>query len=210
MDVIEEIRLKVIATNRGISPSPEDAQKARSLSGSAYGVRFSNERRRVLLSYLAGIMDSDGYFKIERRKVKGMISPHYRIAIGAAQVVPSPAIELLARTFRGNVRLRQQKRNTQRPLATWRIYDRMAVPAIEALLPRLINKAPEARLLLRVRELKARGKLGLTEWVHANRWRRRVKMRKQCYTPEQVRELDRLYLTLKALHSGLPPYDMPG
>lgn len=191
---------------------PSDAENTRMPMDSferLSDIYFDWKQRHVLLSYLAGIMDSDGYFKIERRKVRGMLNPYYRIAMGVSQVAPSPAIELLARTFGGNVKLREAKRDTQRPLYTWRIYDRMAVPALEALLPFLVNKAPEARILLRVRELKAQGKLGLTEWVHANRWRPHVKMRKRCYTPEQVAELDTLYQTLKALHAGRTPFTLP-
>ncbi len=84
-----------------------------------------------------------------------------------------------------------------------------AVPALEALLPHLVIKAPQARLLLQLRELKARGKLGMTEWVHRTRWQRPIKMRKRCYTAEQVREFDRLYRTGKVLHGDSPPYVLP-
>ena len=113
-----------------------------------------------------------------------MINPHYRIKIGAGQVAPSPAIELLAETFGGTIRVRGDGRKGHRPLARWSLFDKSAVPALEALLPYLVIKAPQARLLLQLRELKAKGKLATTEWVHRTRWQRPIKMRKRCYSPE--------------------------
>lgn len=156
------------------------------------------------------MMDSDGNFKMERKRVRGMLNPHYRIAIRASQVYPSPAIELFAGTFGGNVNVRNSGGAGHRPLAHWALYDRSAEPAIAALLPYLVIKAPEARLLLRLRELKAAPKEGLTEWVHANRWHEAVRMWKRCYSEAQVRAFDRLYLTLRALHAGVAPLDLPG
>jgi len=57
--------------------------------------------REQLLSYLAGIIDSDGNLRIERKRVEGVIGHHYRINIRCGQVLPSRAVELLAKTFGG-------------------------------------------------------------------------------------------------------------
>src|SRR3989449_6720542 len=138
--------------------------------------------RKQLLSYLAGIIDSDGNLRIEKRRVKGMIGPHYRINIRCGQVLPSRAVELLAATFGGRVGLSKSRRPNQRDLATWSLHDKMAEPAIRALLPYLVVEKTEALHLLQLRRLKAEGKQGVTEWVHANRWRDSVRMRKRCYT----------------------------
>ncbi|MFQ5987160.1 MAG: hypothetical protein ACE5KQ_07360 [Thermoplasmata archaeon] len=138
-----------------------------------------------------------------------MINPFYRIKIGAAQVAPSPAIELLSEVFGGRVRVRNYDGPRYRPMARWSLYDRSAVPALEALLPYLVIKVPQARLLLQLRERKARGKLGVTEWTHKTRWQRPIKMRKRCYSLEQVREFERLYKIVKALHADSPPYELP-
>jgi hypothetical protein len=154
-------------------------------------------------------MDSDGTFKIEKRRVDAMINPFYRIKIGAGQVAPSPAINLLAKAFGGTVRIRDDGRKGHRPMARWSLFDKSAVPALGALLPYLVIKAPQARLLLQLRERKARGKLGFTEWTHKTRGPRPIKMRKRCYSPEQVREFDRLYQIVKALHADSPPYELP-
>ncbi len=201
---MERIRQRVLSLNRGqIKPQADPSREQ-------HRNRVAEVKEVEVLAYLAGVMDGDGYFKMEKRRVKGMINPHYRIKIGAGQVAPSLAIELLAETFGGTIRVRGDGHKGHSPLARWSLFDKSAVPALEALLPYLVIKAPQARLLLQLRELKAKGKLGTTEWVHPNRWHRQVKMRKRCYTPEQVQKFERLHITLKALHSGLPPFDLPG
>ncbi len=116
--------------------------------------------REQLLSYLAGIIDSDGNLRIEKRRVKRMIGPHYRINIRCGQVLPSPAVELLAGTFGGRVGLRKSHRPNHRDLATWSLHDESAEPAIRALLPYLVVKKTEALYLLELRRLKAQGKQG--------------------------------------------------
>ena len=158
--------------------------------------------REETLAYLAGIMDSDGNFRIEKKGVPEMLSPHYRINIRAAQVRPSPAIELLAKTFGGNMTSRRARRPNRRDLVSWSLHDRSAAAAINELYPYLVVKKHEAELLLELRQLKGQGKKGITEWVHANRWHPAVTMRKRCYTREQVAEFERIHREVQALHSG--------
>lgn len=154
-------------------------------------------------AYLAGIMDSDGSFRVETRRVPEMRSGlHYRISIRRAQVAPSPAVKLLAKTFGGSLSIKKSKHPNLRHLDFWSLHDRSAVPAIESLLPHLRVKWREAVLLLELRRLKERRKDGLTEWVHPNRWHTAVTMRKRCYTPEQVSEFERIHRAVQALHSG--------
>ena len=202
--LLEELRIRVMRLNRGTAGKPDSSEVAH--VGETNSSNFTHGQRTA---YLAGLIDSDGTLKIEKRRVKRMINLHYRIKIGAAQVEPSPAINLLARTFGGTIRVRGNGREGHRPIARWGLFDKAAVPAIERLLPYLVIKAPQARLLLQLRERKARGKLGITEWTHKTRWGRPLKMRKRCYSPEQVREFDQLYQIVKALHADGPPYELP-
>lgn len=153
-------------------------------------------------AYLAGIMDSDGSFRVEKRQVRGMLHPHYRINIRCAQVAPSAAIDLLATTFGGRPGVRRAERPHARALATWSLHDRAAVPAIRRLLPHLIVKSDEAWLLVELRWLKAEGKKATTNWEHPNRWHNRVKMRKRCYSLAQVASFERIYRKIQSLHAG--------
>ncbi len=194
---MERIRQRVLSLNRGQITPRTDSSREREM------------KRSEVLAYLAGVMDSDGSFKIEKRRVKRMINPHYRIKIGAGQVSPSPAIDLLAGTFGGTIRVRGDGHKGHRPIAHWSLFDKSAVPALEALLPYLVIKAPQARLLLQLRERKAKGKLATTEWVHRTRGPRPIKMRKRCYSKAQVGTFERLYRTVKALHADSPPLTLP-
>lgn len=158
-----------------------------------------------ILAYLAGVMDSDGSFRVEKRQVRGMLGPHYRICIRCAQVVPSPAVELLAQTLGGRLGVQKSRRPSCRDLVIWSLHDKSTVPAIEALLPHLIVKRAEAYLLLDLRRLKGKGKKGMTEWRHPNRWRASVRMRKRCYTTDQVAQFERIHRAVQTLHSGGVP-----
>jgi hypothetical protein len=191
LEAMERIRGRVLALHEGKCFAPTNTHR-------------ETWTQEETLAYLAGVMDSDGNFRITRRPVKGMLGPHYRINIRAAQVLPSPAVSLLAKTFGGNVTIKRSKRPTQRDLVSWSLFDKMAVPAIMALLPYLVVKTPEAYLLLELRRLKDKGKEGLTEWEHQTRWHRPVKMHKGCYTPVQVANFEFIHRLVMGLHSGEP------
>ena len=165
--------------------------------------------RREVHAYLAGIIDSDGNLRVEKKRVRRMLAPLYRINIRCAQVVPSPAVALLAKTFGGHLAVRKSRMPNQRDLVLWSLHDRAAMRALEALAPYLLVKQAEANLLLDLRRLKAQGKQGVTEWVHANRWRDSVKMRKRCYTTAQVSAFERIHRRVQALHSSVPEWPDP-
>ena len=160
--------------------------------------------KREIHAYLAGVVDSDGNLRIEKKRVRDMLGPNYRINIRCAQVVPSPALELFAKTFGGRLAVRKSQSPNERDLISWSLHDRAAMRAVEALALHVIVKLAEANLLPDLRHLKAEGKHGETEWVHANRWRDSVKMRKRCYTSEQVAAFERIYRAVQALHSAAP------
>ncbi len=153
-----------------------------------------------LLAYLAGIMDSDGNFRIEKKRVTGMRWPHYRINMRCAQTAPSPAVSLLSLAFGGQVATLNQRRPNCRDLASWGVHDRAAAPAIEALLPFLRLKWVDACLLLQLRHLKSLGKDDLTMWHHRNRWQRVIPMRKRSYSAGQVAQFERTRQTPLGVH----------
>jgi len=131
-----------------------------------------------------------------------MIGPHYRIGIRCSQVVPSAAVELLARTFGGRIGAKRSTQPNHRDLVSWSLSDKSAARAVEALLPYLRVKPREAQMLLELRGLKVRGKKGFTMWTHRTRWQRPLQMRKRCYTPDQNAEFERIHRAVQALHAG--------
>lgn len=152
------------------------------------------------LAYLAGTLDSDGNFRILKKRGQRMRWPYYQINVRCAQVLPSPAVELLCQTFGGRVSTKRERRANHRDLAMWSINDRTAFDAVTALLPHLRVKSADASLLLKLRELKSRGKEDLTECRHRTRWQRVIPMRKRSYSEEQVAEFDQVKEALQALH----------
>lgn len=161
--------------------------------------------REETFAYLAGVMDSDGNFRIVKRRVPDMLCPHYRINIRCAQVMPSPAVSLLATVFGGRTAIKKATRPGYRNLASWSVYDKEAERATVALLPFLRVKWVEACFLLGLRQLKSRRKEGLTEWEHRTRWQRLTKMRKRAYSTDQVADFERFYVSVRALHAGPSP-----
>lgn len=70
---MERIRQRVLSLHRGQTKPEGDLSREQSEN------RVGGEKGAEVPPYLAGVMDSDGTFKIEKRKVKRMINPHFRI-----------------------------------------------------------------------------------------------------------------------------------
>ena len=153
------------------------------------------------LAYLAGIMDSDGNFRILRKRGLGMRWPYYQINVRCAQAFPSPAIQLLCQTFGGKISTKRGKSPNHRDLASWGLHDKAAFEAVVRLLPHLRVKSADAWLLLELRRLKSRGKQDLTEWEHRTRWQQVIPMRNRSYSETQVAQFDQLHRAIQALHS---------
>lgn len=200
---VEEIRKTLVSLQRGkwdvsTMPLPLSPDVAPSGGGPPLHSGWADEET---LAYLAGIMDSDGNFRVCRKHVRDMRWPNYRINIRCAQVTPSPAVELLLATFGGTVTLVKDNRPDHRNLLAWSLFDQAAGAAVKALLPYLRVKWVEACLLLQLRELKTRGKADLTVWEHRNRWRLVARMRKRSYSAEQVAEFERIRLAVISQHT---------
>lgn len=156
--------------------------------------------REETLAYLAGIMDSDGNFRIYLQTVCAMRWPHYRMNIRCAQVEPSKAVQLLSTTFGGRITKKKARWENHRDLVEWNLHDRAASIAIDSLLPYLRVKWVEACLLLELRHMKSLGMEDLTEWEHLTRWKHYARMRKRSYSAGQVAEFERVRQELLGIH----------
>jgi hypothetical protein len=119
-------------------------------------------------AYMAGAMDSDGYFTIKKstyaiRVRKDAGNPVYSEKLGLHQVTPQIP-ELLRAAFGGSVLLAPQQTPNSRPLYRWDITDRNAAGACEALLPFLRIKRRQAELILELRRSKAEGFGQVAHW----------------------------------------------
>ncbi len=159
------------------------------------------------LAYLAGIIDSDGNFRILKKRGRRMRWPYYQMIVRCAQVKPSPAIELLAQTLGGSISTKRERRPNHRDLDLWTAHDRAALAATTDLLPFLRVKSQDAWLILELRRLKSRGKEDLTEWEHRTRWQRVIPMRKRSYSARQVAQFEEVQHALQELHRVRPFFD---
>lgn len=111
-----------------------------------------------VLAYLAGAMDSDGYFTIKRStyhmRVRGDAkNPVFSEKIGLHQVTPQVP-HLLKECFGGICSLSKPANENSKPLWRFTATDKNAARACEMLMPYLIIKKRQAELLLELRESK--------------------------------------------------------
>lgn len=111
------------------------------------------------LAYLAGAMDSDGFFTIRRdtyhkRVRKDASNPVYCERMGLKQVTPDIP-NLLRDTFEGHLYQHKAQRENGKPLWVWIATDLRASNVAKALLPYLRVKRRQAELLLELRESKS-------------------------------------------------------
>lgn len=110
-----------------------------------------------VLAYLAGCMDSDGWFGIKRntyrvREIKDAKSTGYSERTGLKQVT-EVVPKMLKEAFGGHYYLMPARGNSK-PIWTWDATDKCAAKCALALLPYLRIKMAQARLLLDLRKSK--------------------------------------------------------
>lgn len=112
----------------------------------------------TVLAYLAGAMDSDGYFSIKKStyhmRVRGdATNATYSEKIGLHQVTPQIP-ELLKACFGGALYLGKPQTPNSKAMYRWACTDTQAAVACAALLPYLRVKRQQAERLLELRESK--------------------------------------------------------
>lgn len=110
----------------------------------------------LLIAYLAGVMDSDGWFTIKRHATNSKYehSFTYSESVGCGQTRPE-AVNLLCEAFGGTIRLRGRKTTGNwRPIYYWVALNRQAAEVARILRPHLRVKAEHADLLIALRASK--------------------------------------------------------
>lgn len=106
------------------------------------------------LAYMAGVVDSDGYIGVHRRKA-GEWAANYQPRIQVKQVTPE-AIDLFATSFGGHRYDGKPTTEKGRPLLVWQAHSAAAGRACEALLPYLRIKRRQAENVLVLCEVNSR------------------------------------------------------
>lgn len=120
-------------------------------------------RKIAALAYLAGVIDSDGTIGIKKntyavRVIKDSAQATYSERIHIRQVTRE-ALDLLAKTFGGNVTTEHPSALRGKMLYKWGVTDLRAIEVLNALLPFLRIKKRQALNCLALRKLKNKSKI---------------------------------------------------
>lgn len=149
----------------------------------------------IELSYLAGVIDSDGSITIVIHK-RSAHSRTHSIILQISQC-DRQAVQLAYKLFGGYFYIRKSRSNRRRSIIAWRTTDKGAVPALQALSPFLRIKKKQATIALRLAALKAR----------KNKTERRVGFAPQArfLKPAIRRQMDRLLIEIRSLNHPTRP-----
>ena len=117
---------------------------------------------KELRSYLAGIIDGEGYIGIKKCHRKEQKSPYYheRISIG---IESEKIIDIFHKNFGGSKSLWKGNKNSilrqNRENWRWEASDKKAAEVIKFFIDKLIVKKPQALLVLKLRKSKDKGQV---------------------------------------------------
>ena len=116
----------------------------------------------VTLAYIAGCLDSDGFFTIRRdtRSMKAKSrTPTHVAMVGLRQVTPQVP-HLLCELFSGHLGITKPTAERGRDMIGWHVTARQAAVVCEAVLPFLRIKPDQARVLIELQARKTPGGRG--------------------------------------------------
>jgi len=120
------------------------------------------------LAYLAGAMDSDGWFSIKKsdyktRVIKDCYYPTYQAKVGLKQVTPQIP-NLLHSIFRGSLRKEKGQSENSKELFVFECNNQQAIAFCKTLLPFLVVKKQQAKIILELEETRNRKYLMHSYW----------------------------------------------
>lgn len=103
--------------------------------------------RALVLAYLGGLVDGDGYFKITKNyRTPRIQHPYYANVVGVSQLWPGPAVREFAAVFGGDMRPTTTRQDTR--MARCELRGQAAVSAARRLAPFLLVKRDQVLLFL--------------------------------------------------------------
>lgn len=157
------------------------------------------------LAYIAGVLDSDGYFTLRRityamRVLKNAKNPCYAERVGLKQV-SQEATDLIHKNYRGYYRIEKPTAKNGKPLHSLQLTHLKAHKLIKDVYPYLRIKKKQAKILLRLRAHISKGKQGKSEWgTQKSRWGMMMKTRKARVSKKQIAYREKLIEDICALN----------
>jgi hypothetical protein len=98
------------------------------------------------LAYFAGLFDGEGCINVSEVKPRpGKCSPTFQTLVQVS-MTDRRSLDLLVSSIGGSIRLANKE--GARPIWIWRVYHKAAKRFLEAVLPYLVVKRPQAELLI--------------------------------------------------------------
>lgn len=146
-----------------------------------------------ILSYLAGVIDSDGFLTIKRntysvRIKKDSKRPYYCERIGLKQTSPL-VVDIIHQNFGGSRTVQKPNTKNGKVLYSIDIRNNKANAFIRAIFPYLIIKKRQAEILIELRKHISGGRLG-----------RAVNSNRQVVSDEQISEREKMVNEIKSLN----------
>jgi ABC-type dipeptide/oligopeptide/nickel transport system ATPase subunit len=145
-------------------------------------------------AYLAGVMDSDGWFTIKRHASNSRYGQSftYSESAGCGQTTPQ-AVELLQASFGGVVKVRTRKTTGNwKPMHYWAVTNMIAADVAATLRPYLRVKAVHADLIIGLRASK--------DSTEDNVRIPSIELRGRCLRPEVVAARHAAYERIRSLN----------
>jgi len=158
----------------------------------------------LLLAYLAGVMDSDGYFTIKRstynmRVIGESSNPNYYERCGLKQT--NPVIpDLIHHYFGGYRSIEKPNCENGKQLHSIQLTNLKANTFIKAIIPYLRIKKRQAEILIELRTLIDIGKSEPTISNHLNRWGTISTFRRYKLSQSQIDKREQLIFEIKSLN----------
>jgi len=149
---------------------------------------------KIIYAYLAGLLDGEGYIGIKKTNNRAdCVNPQYHERI-QIRMVDEPAIKLFKETFGGNYYREKASRSklSKKPLYCYQASDKLASEIIKKLIPYLLIKNRQAKLILELRKSK-----------ESKESRLRGSPAKRPMKPEIVQLRESLYNQIKSIHHRL-------
>lgn len=157
----------------------------------------------TLAAYLAGAMDSDGYFSIKKStygKRHGLQrAPGYYPLVGIKQITAAIP-DIMLEHFRGYRFTQKPSTPNGKPLEGWQGTNQIAVRLISVVRPYLKIKGEQADLLLKLNVIRHRGKDGVFVGKQMGRWGKEMTVRRPVYSEDTVAEMDGIYWSVRGLN----------
>lgn len=164
--------------------------------------------KKTDIAYIAGVMDSDGYFTIKKstygmRRFKDRRNPDYSEKCGIKQVQPQ-AIKLIYENFGGYYRIEKSSSKNGKPLNSITLQNRKADTFIKTILPYLRIKKRQAQILLKLRQSINKGKTEKGISYHKDRWGNITRFIRYRVSSKEIQYRENLIKEVKSLNDIRP------